>query len=348
SIPYSWRWPLSDVSELLRIALDIRRLNKEIAALASVRPEVAILYSTTSIIQIAPQLMRATSTPYLDELRRVYEGSLYLDADTTFISENQILKGMAPQYKVILIPTAKHLPSEVVNQLLEYVKGGGHLVVSPESFMTDQYLRPLDFLNQIGIRIRKNSASPDYNVGALEQQYDQTLRQSMVSSHTVKSEITTLPGGEFGEASFKLSGEGILQTLEIGDRNTELARFPDGRPAIVRHTLGGGRIYYLAIPLDPQSYSRLLDRLFEHAGISRPVRFTDSADRRIWKVECRSLRQDSDWLLYLINHGERPEMVKVALPVKPQSLKDLRRGGSMAPYDLISLAPGETRLIRAD
>lgn len=348
AIPYSWRWPLSDVAELLRLALDIRRLNKEIAAFASVRPEVAILYSKSSIIQIPPQLMRATSTPYLSELRRVYEGSLYLDANTTFISEKQILNGMASQYKVILVPATKHLPPEVAQALLDYVKEGGHMVISPESFMTDPYLHPLDFFDKIGIRILKTSATGGYNLGALEQRHDQTLRRSMESSGTVSREIMTLSCDEFGEAPFKLSGRGIIQTLAIGTGNAELARFADGKPAIIRHSLGQGKVYYLAMPLNPPSYARLLDRLFEHAGVSRPVRFTDSAGRRIWQIEGRSLQRDHDRLLYLVNHGHATVKVKAALPVKARSLTDLRRGMHMAPEDLIALAPGETRLIRVD
>ena len=348
AIPYSWRWPLSDVAELLRVALDIRRLNKEIAAFSSVQPEVAILYSKTSIIQVPPELMRAASTPYLGELRRVYEGSLYLDANTTFISERQILKGMASQYKVILVPAAKHLPPEVARALLDYVQEGGHLVVSPESFMTDQYLRPLDFFDKIGIRILKTSAASNYKLGALEQQYDQTLRQSMASSGTATREIKTLPSEELGKAPLKLSGRGIVQTLAVGGGSAELARFTDGGPAIVRHTRGRGKVYYLAMPLGPSSYAQLLDRVFEHASISRPVRFTDSAGRRIWQVEGRSVRRDRDWLLYLVNHGHTTATVKLALPVKARSLTDLRRGGNMAPEDLIALEPGETRLIRVE
>ncbi len=346
AIPYSWRWPLRDVAELLRVALDIRRLNKEIAAFASARPEVAILYSKTSIIQVPPELLRARSTPYLAELRRVYEGSLCLDANTTFITEKQILKGMASRYKVILVPAAKHLPPEVAKALLDYVQEGGHLVITPESLMTDQYLRPLDFFDQIGVRILNSRAASGYELGALEQQYDQTMRQSVASSGAVSREITTLPSEELGKAPFKLSGRGIVQTLKTGGGNAVIARFSDGHPAMVRHTRGRGKVYCLAMPLEPSSYARLLDRLFEHAEISRPVRFTNSEGQRIWQVEGRSVRRDGDWLVYLVNHGGKKETVKLALPVKAQSLTDLRRGSEMACEDLVSLEPGETRLIR--
>ncbi|HET7100976.1 MAG TPA: beta-galactosidase [Terriglobia bacterium] len=346
AIPYSWRWPLNDVAELLRVALDIRRLNKEIAAFASAQPEAAILYSKTSVIQVPPELMRARSTPYLDELGRVYEGSLCLDANTTFITEKQILKGMASRYKVILVPAAKHLPPEVAQALLDYVQEGGHLVVTPESLMTDQYLRPLDFFDQIGVRILNSSAASGYKLGALEQQYDQTMRQSISSGGAATREITTLPSEELGGTAFKLNGRGVVQTLKAGEGNAVLARFTDGRPAMVRHTRGRGKVYCLAMPLEPSSYARVLDRLFEHAEISRPVRFTDSAGRRIGQVEGRSLHRDGEWLLYLVNHGGKTEMVKLALPVKAQSLTDLRRGSKLTPEDLIALEPGETRLIR--
>ena len=40
--------------------------------------------------------------------------------------------------------------------------------------------------------------------------------------------------------------------------------------------------------------------------------------------------------------------VKLVLPVKAQSLTDLRRGGTLAADDLVALEPGETRLIRVD
>lgn len=346
AIPYSWRWPLSDVAELLRVALDIRRLHKEIAAFASAQPEVAILYSKTSVIQVPPELMRARSTPYLGEMRRVYEGSLCLDTNTTFITEKQILKGLASRYKVILVPAAKHLPPEVAQALLDYVQEGGHLVVTPESLMTDPYLRPLDFFNQIGIQIQKSGAGSGFKLGALEQQYDQTMRQSMASRGAVTKEITTLSSEELGKAALKLRGRGVVQTLKAGGGNAVIARFSDGHPAMVRHTRGRGKVYCLAMPLEPSSYARLLDRLFEHAEISRPVRFTDSAGRRIWQVEGRSVHQEGDWLVYVINHGHKKEMVKLALPMKAQSLTDLRRGSKAAPEDLVALEPGETRLFR--
>ena len=348
SIAHARHWSLGDVGELLRVALDIRRLNKEIAALAAAPREVAILYSRTSLAQIPGEMMRATSTPYLDELRRTYEASLYLDAGTTFITERQLLNGLAKQYKVILIPAVKHTPPEVARALLDYVKQGGNLIISPESLLADQYLRPLDFFTQVGLQIVESSAAGEAKLGALEQQYDQTLRRAAVTAGSVESEITTLPGAELGSASFNLKGRGVAQKIKPGDGARALARFKNSDPAIVKHALGGGGVTTLATPLEPRSYAQLLDRLFERAGVTRRIRATDAAGQRLWQIEARSLRRERDWLVYVVNHSDAAVEVKLSLPAAALSLKDLRRDKALPVSSLITLATGETRIFQIE
>jgi beta-galactosidase GanA len=348
SIAHARRWPLSQVAELLRVAVDIRRLNKEIAALAAAPREVAILYSRTSLVQTPGEWMRGTSTPYLDELRRTYEASLYLDAGTTFITERQLMGGHAQRYKAILVPAARHVPPEVARALLDYAKGGGHLVLTPESLLADQYLRPLDFFAQIGVEIVKSTAGGEGEAGSLEPQHDQTRRRAVATAGVIDSEITTRPGDEFGNEILRLKGRGIIQTLKLGEGSTVWARFPDGTPAIVKRAIGRGIVWYLATPLEPQSYARLLDRLLERAGVSRPVRVADASGKRIWQVEARALRRERDWLLYVVNHGGASVDVTLSLPAAARSLKDLRRGAALRPDGLITLGSGETRLIEIE
>ena len=43
----------------MRVALDVRRLNKEIAAFVEAPAEVAILYSQTSTLQLPPEMLTA-------------------------------------------------------------------------------------------------------------------------------------------------------------------------------------------------------------------------------------------------------------------------------------------------
>jgi beta-galactosidase len=344
SIAHARRWPLGQVAELLRVALDIRRLNKEIAALAAAPREVAILYSRTSLVQIPGEWMRAASTPYLDELRRTYEASLYLDAGTTFISERQVLRGLAQRYKVVLVPAARHLPADVARALLDYAKAGGHLVITPESFLADEYLRPLDVLSEIGVEIARSTAG-EAGLGGLEQQYDQARRRAVITAGAVESEITTLAGDELGKEALSLRGRGVVQTLKVGASSTPWAHFADGSPAIVRCATGRGSVFYLATPLEPESYARVLDRVFERASVSRRLRVTDASGNRVWQVEARAVRRERDWLLYLVNHNGAGVEVRLRLAGAPRSFKDLRRGDVLPPDGLLRLDSGETRLI---
>src|SRR5439155_26811084 len=101
-------YPLEKIGDLSRDALDLRRLNKEIAAFADVPAEVAILYSQTSTLQLPPEMLTWQTTPYLAELEKTYNASRDLDAKITFVTERQILKGRLNRYKLLLVPAARN------------------------------------------------------------------------------------------------------------------------------------------------------------------------------------------------------------------------------------------------
>jgi hypothetical protein len=71
SLAHSWNYSLANVDEVLRVALDVRRLNKEIAAFIEASAEVAILYSQTSTLQLPPEMLTWHTTPYLAELHEI-------------------------------------------------------------------------------------------------------------------------------------------------------------------------------------------------------------------------------------------------------------------------------------
>jgi len=198
------------------------------------------------------------------------------------------------------------------------------------------------------VEIVKSTARDGGEAGSLEPRYDQTLRREIATGGVIDSEIATRPGDELGNEVVRLKGHGIVQTLRLGEGSTALARFADGRPAIVKCATGRGIIWYLATPLEPQGYARLLDLLLERAGVSRPVRVTDASGQRIWEVEARTLRRERDWLFYVVNHGGAAVEVNLSLPSSARALKDLRRGAALPPGGPITLGSGETRLIEIE
>jgi beta-galactosidase GanA len=347
SYAHSWTISLNEVEELLRTALDVRRLNKEIAAFSSIKPEVAIFYSKTSMIQIPREWMQSSSTPYLTELRNTYEAALYLDAKATLISENQIRSGWLARYKVILVPSASHVPAEVAEKLLEFVAQGGTLVLSPNSLVGNEYLEPLDFQQRLGFKILGNTGAEEGKQGDLVQEYDQTFRRRREIDKLPELEIKTLPRDLFSSEQPTVRGRGKVELLDVAPGNVVLAEFSDGRPAIIQHPHGKGNAYRLATYLPPDQYAEVLDRVYERAKVDRPIRVKDLSGHRVWGIEARTVQRRSDRLVYLVNHGGNQHFIQLRSADTPKDTRELRSGRSISLRN-IEVPKFDTQIIRLE
>ena len=347
SYAHSWTIPLSEVEELLRTALDVRRLNREIAAFSSVQPEAAILYSKTSVVQIPPHWMRSTGTPYLTELRNSYDAALYLDAKTTLISESQIRDGWAARYKVILVPSARHVPPRVAEKLLEFVAAGGTLVLSPDSLVASEYLEPLDFHQKLGISVQESTEVSREKQGELIQEYDQTFRRERQIEESPELKIQTLSHDLFAKDQPVLQGKGVVETLNLGAGSVVLGKFSDGRPAIIQLSYGKGTVYRLAIPLPSEHYAEVLDRIYQKARVHRPIRAQNLLGRHVWGVEVRSVERRSDRLVYIVNHSGNEQAIQLRCADDPETGTELRSGRFVS-LSKIDLKPFETQILRME
>jgi beta-galactosidase GanA len=347
SYAHSWEISLNEVEELLRTALDVRRLSKEIAAFSAIQPEVAILYSKTSMVQVPREWMQSGSTPYLTELRNTYEAALYLDAKATLISENQIRGGWAARYKVILVPSARHVPAEVAEKLLEFVTQGGTLVLSPDSLTANEYLEPLDFQQRLGIKLRGNATVREEKQGELVQDYDQTFRRRGEINRLPELEIKTLPRDLFSSEQPTLRGRGAIESLDLADGNVVLGEFPDGRPAIIQRPHGRGSVYRLATSFLQDQYAEVLERVYEKARVRRPIRPTSLSGHRVWGIEARSVQRGSDQLVYIVNHSGSQHSIQLRAAETPKSVTELR-SGRPALLSKIEIPKFDTQIIRLE
>src|SRR5438034_1249209 len=212
SLAHSWKYPLADVNELLRTALDVRRLNNEIAAFSEVPAEVAILYSQTATLQLPPEMLTWQTTPYLAELEKTYTASQYLDAKVTFVTERQISKGWLNRYKLLLVPGARNIPGEVFEKISEYASQGGRVLVVPESFLGDEYNRPADYLARMGITIRETQRPKPGGLGAMVQGYDQSFSQTVTFADDAPQKLVAAGAEGFGPIG-ELKTGGVRQIL---------------------------------------------------------------------------------------------------------------------------------------
>jgi len=303
SLPHSKEISLSDIDEVLKIGLDVRRLSAEISEFSRPDPEVAILYSKTSILQVPPGQIQAGETPYLRTLYSLWEGSRFLGCRVGFVSENQILAGQLAKIRLLLIPAVKYIRPEIVSSVKKYVENGGLAVIIPESFVFDQYARPSDKISDFGISITGVTLPPIIGQAEKIQNYDQSFSQPIVYGE-VRKKIKCENSGLFSgnKTSVILESYGLVQSIDPG-KNKVLARFEDGKTAIVHALIGKGSLYYLASPLQMTDYHLLLSPMANQAGLKRPVTGVDKNGSLVTGVEIRSVPYGKDFLVYACNLG---------------------------------------------
>jgi beta-galactosidase GanA len=335
SLAHSWKYPLADVNELLRSALDVRRLNQEIAAFGEVPAEVAILYSQTATLQLPPEMLTWETTPYLAELEKTYTASQYLDAKVTFVTERQIAKGWLNRYKLLLVPGVRNIPGEVFDKISEYAAGGGRVLVAPESFLGDEYNRPADYLARLGISIRETQRPKPGGLGVMVQGYDQSFSQQATFADDAPQTLSAAGGGELA-AIGELKTSGIRQIFDVKGNARIVSRYPHGEPAIVQMPAGKGVIYYSGSLLEERSYGRLLEALFREAGVTRPVRIRTVGGGDAWNIEARFAPFGSRKLLYVVNYNSAPSRLNVeAAAGRVSRLLDLRNGSDIRADEII-------------
>ena len=306
SLPHSKDISLSDIDEILRIGLDVRRLGAEIASFSSVEPEVAILYSKTSIMQVAPQQVQAGRTPYIDAIHAAWEGSRFLGCRIGFISENQILAGKLKKFKLLIIPAAKFMKPDVTVAIENYIKDGGTAVIIPESFIFNQFAQENNKIAEFGITITDVTYPPVLGKAEKVQNYDQSFSQAILYG-AVERKMTTVGEDIFANESTPLSliSNGLVQTIGPGSY-TVLAKFDDGKAAIVHSKSGKGSLYYLAAPLRPGDYHLLFSALVQKLRLKRPVVGIDQKGKLVTGVEVRAVERAEDYLVYTCNLQPEP------------------------------------------
>ena len=316
SLPHSKTISLSDINEVLRIGLDVRRLSSEIAAFTQLEPEVAILYSKTNIVQVPPHQVQAGHTPYIDAVNSVWEGSRFLGCRIGFVSEKQILAGKLAKFKLLLVPAAKYIRPEVVTAILKYIEEGGTAVIIPESFIFDQYARENNLISELGITITDVTLPPVIGEGEKVQNYDQSFSQSILYGD-VQKKITTL------NQDMTLFSDGLVQSIDPGPHQV-LASFDNGKAAIVLAQIGNGAFYYLAAPLKTEDYHTLLAPLAQKLGLKRPVTGIDQEGKLVTGVEVRAVEREADYLVYASNLTPEPVEFDLKGSGKTGVITDLR------------------------
>lgn len=127
------------------------------------------------------------------------------------------------KFKVVFVPSAKYATREVRLQIQSYVEKGGTLVIlDPEAFAWD-----LDGTDTHG--------------------FTKALAGANLAGPSAAQTITTSGIGQ--SRSLKLPSRTSRWTLQAGAAAVVVATYDDGKPSVVKHSVGKGMVYYFAATL---------------------------------------------------------------------------------------------------
>jgi hypothetical protein len=347
---------LEDVATCLRSALDARRLSGAIVRFHQQKEEVALLYSHDSMLQLAPELRNSRNVPHVFALRTLYDGTVYLDAPTRFVTERQIAEGRLQSLKLLILPGVEYQNRATQSGILDWVRGGGTLVLSPNNWLADEYARPADYLAGLGIRIEA-MALPEVRVSEARPDIEQATGFIMGAISEVelekvpKSSLRESREWSFARRGLGLVGWGVQQTLAVANpKASVIAAFADGRPAILRIPVGKGTVYYFATPLAAESWHRFFDALYDALRVTRLTRTLDAEGENFFGIDSRTVVADGGYLTYVINLLREAQEVTLLLPAGVSQVTNLSADEPMAlPMDgrlHLRLGRFETVLLR--
>jgi beta-galactosidase GanA len=274
-------------------------------------------------------LFKYFMTPYLKALRDSYEAARCLDTGITFISERQMAGGKAKAFKLLIVPSVKHIPDNMFQALDSYVQQGGAVLVTPESLLKDEYGSPAGYLEQWGIKVKSTEASGIESLGGMRQKYDQNMER--VVNYDIGKAVEAETIGKSLEP-FQLKTAGIFQLIDITCGEVEAAD-KEGRPLLVKIPRGLGNVWYLAGSPLQESLSALFDQLFSVLGVKRHLKVTDLEGNRIKGLEARLVRRKFDDLVYIANESGKMVDFKIETDRPWHTVREMR---SLQYYDTAS------------
>ena len=113
-----------------RCALDLMRLSREVAALQSVRPEVALPFSTASYLR---------GKSHERSLFAAYTALNFCGIPVGFVTDRQMAHGDLSRYRTIILPEKTATTPEAIRGLAQFVRDGGRVVALGDHCLAEDH-----------------------------------------------------------------------------------------------------------------------------------------------------------------------------------------------------------------
>ena len=204
------------------------------------------------------------------------------------------VRGAWDDYEMVVLPSVYLLSEETTRRVRDYVVGGGRLVVTYYTGISDEKDHvwlggyPGSIRDVVGVRVEEFMPMGDDFPGVPD--------CLGLSNGAVAHDIADVIGSVDGTAT-------VLETFK-DDPWTGM----DGAPAIVAHTFGEGRSVYVGARLGREGIAKSLPEILESLGIAE----TGENDSRVLRVE----REGSDGSRFVFSFNRTHEAVQIPVEGK--------------------------------
>jgi beta-galactosidase len=194
-------------------------------------------------------------------------------------------------YRLVVAPALNVLPEDMAQHLLDYVRGGGHLVLGPRSGMKDQFNALLP------------QRQPGYLVDALGGRVEQY--------YALEKDVPVSGAWGSGEASvwaeqLRASATDAEVLLRYGASNGWL----DGQPAVLSRAYGKGSITYIGAVLDDKLMAAAAQWMVQKSGETPAFGPVPEG------VDVSAREGAKNKIFVLINFGQATQHVVLPHPMK--------------------------------
>src|SRR5712692_1069984 len=265
--------------ETRQLGHELRRLDS--VAGSRVQAEVAIVFDWESWWALELPSKPSSHLRQLEQLESYYAPLFESNIAADFARPIDDLR----RYRVVLAPNIYLVSDQAAANLVDYVKGGGHLVMSFFSGIVDpdDHVRlggyPQPFLELLGLRVI------DWLPLTAGDSVDLRVADGTIGIGSLWSELIAPDGAE------------VLATFRGG--------VLDGRPAVTRNRFGAGEATYLGTRPDAVAMKRVLDAACARAEV-------EPAQQVPQGVEAIRRHAGGRSILFLLNHRD----VAVDVPIE--------------------------------
>ena len=223
-----------------------------------------------------------------------------------FIHRKNLESGEVSQYKLIIVPYPLMFSQQAADGLKNFVKQGGYVVAEARLGWNDERGFAAPAIPGMGL---------DKVFGAQEtsvKMSEKIVMKIITNTHPAMKGFDkndSLKGAYFAEslAPLKNSRAQILASLDDGTPGIIASKYEKGETILLGSFLGMANH-----PIADQNNNQFLMNLLAWAKINRP--FTTSHDGKIdTPVETRMQTHSNELLMFVINHGENNETVKIQI-----------------------------------